>query len=283
MHHRMKPKIHRFAYDVFSCLLDLDRLAEADRASPFFSVDRFNLIAFHQGDYGEKAFHGLGGDAKGLDAQAWPDPEKRFDPSSTSRSGPRSLATYAREKLAAADVQHAGDRILLLAYPRVLGFVFNPLSIYYCFAPDGTLGAMIYEVSNTFGGRHTYVAPVRPGEMDDSGLHQDCAKAFYVSPFLDMPLRYKFRLAIPDAALRFRILEEDAVGPILAATFSARRQPFSTKSLLRAFAGLPLMTAKVVFAIHWEALRLWLKGVRLVPKPKSIPPAASAPVQRGAS
>ena len=239
MHHRMKPKTHRFSYDVFSCLLDLDQLDAVHRASCIFSVDRFNLLAFHQRDHGD--------------------------------GKPDGLAAQVRARLDDSGVVGAGHQILLLAYPRVLGFVFNPLAVYYCFRDDGRLGALVYEVANTFGERHRYIAPIAP-EDRDAIVRQECDKAFYVSPFLDMRMRYKFRLTTPDAELRLRILEEDDAGPVLAATFSARRRTFATRPLLGAFLRLPLMTVKVLVAIHWEALRLWAKGVRLVPKPPA--PAA---------
>jgi DUF1365 family protein len=245
MHHRMKPKVHRFQYDVFTCLIDLDRLDEVERASPVFSVDRFNLIAFHQCDHG-------GGAARGL-------------------------ADHIRAQLAAAGAPEAGATILLSAYPRILGFVFNPIAVYYCHDKDGRLAALVYEVSNTFGERQSYVAPVGPGERDERGVRQSCDKTFHVSPFLDMAMRYRFRLAPPDTTMRLRILEEDAQGPILAATYAAERRPFTTSALLAAFLRLPLMTLKVIAAIHWEALRLWIKGVAIVPRPSADSAAIAHP------
>ena len=240
MHQRMKPRAHRFTYDVFSLVIDLDRLAEAQRASAIFSVDRFNLLSFRQQDHG-------GGT-------------------------PDGLADYIRSLLAPAGAADAGKTILLLCYPRVLGYVFNPLTVYYCLDANGRLGALVYEVSNTFGQRHTYVAPVTPNEAHGAEIWQARDKLFYVSPFLDMAMRYKFRVSVPDDLLRLRILEEDCEGPILSATFAAERQPAGTWPLLKAFASVPLMTIKVVAAIHFEAARLWLKGVRLVERP--APPHA---------
>ena len=240
MHQRMKPRAHRFTYNVFSLVIDLDRLNEAQRASAIFSIDRFNLLSFRQKDHG----NGM----------------------------PNGLADYIRSLLAPAGAANAGATILLLCYPRVLGYVFNPLTVYYCLNADGRLSALVYEVSNTFGQRHTYVAPVAPDETHGGEVWQDRDKLFYVSPFLDMAMRYKFRVSIPDDLLRLRILEEDQDGPILSATFAAERQPSGTWPMLKAFLGVPLMTLKVVAAIHYEAARLWLKGVRLVNRP--APPHA---------
>ena len=237
MHARLKPVSHRFSYQVFSVYLDLDRLADVDRASPVFSVDRFNLLSFDQKDHGR-------------------------------RDG-SSVRSYAEDLIVRAGIQEAGGKCFLLCFPRVLGFVFNPLSIYWRFDASGSLIAIIYEVSNTFGQSHAYVAPVarrdrRPCRL----LRQEADKEFYVSPFLDMKLKYRFRLAPPDDRLHVRILETDGCDPVLAAAWSGRRQPFETRFLLKAFVEIPLLTFKVVCAIRWQALRLWFKGLRFQPRPK---------------
>ena len=155
-----------------------------------------------------------------------------------------------------------GGHVLLLCYPRLLGYTFNPLSVYFCYGDDDRLSLIIYEVRNTFGEIHSYVLPVRPGEVSAAGVRQAQDKLFYVSPFVEMAMRYHFRISPPGERVKLRILETDCEGPLLAATFSGRRQPLTTRSLLRAFAALPLVTLKIVAAIHWEALRLWLKGAR---------------------
>src|SRR4051812_13510002 len=146
MHARLRPFGHRFSYRVYSLLLDIDRLAEASRMSPLFSVERFNLLGFSARDHGR-------------------------------RDG-SPLRSHVESQLADAGVMIGGGRILLLCYPRVLGFVFNPLSIYYCYDEAGELAALIYEVRNTFGGLHAYVAPVRPAEATSSGVRQERDKAF---------------------------------------------------------------------------------------------------------
>lgn len=240
MHARLKPVGHRFRYDVFNLLIDLDRLDEADRASALFSVNRPNLLSFVERDHG-------------------------------ARDG-SSLRAHAGRLLAEAGVDLTGGRVLLLCYPRILGAVFNPLSIYFGYRADGALAGVIYEVRNTFGEHHSYVAPVRPGELGPAGLRQERDKLFYVSPFNRMAMRYAFRMRPPTDEIAVRILETDAEGPVLSATFNGRRKPLTTLSLLSAWAAAPLLTAKVVGGIHWEALRLWLKGMRLQPRPAAPPP-----------
>ena len=234
MHARLKPMGHRFSYRVMSLLIDLDRLDAADRQSRLFAVNRPALYSFHEADHGE-------------------------------RDG-SSLRLYAQRRAAEYGVDLTGGRVLLLCYPRLLGFAFNPLSVYFCHRAGGELALIIYEVRNTFGELHAYVLPVEPGDVSEAGIRQQHDKLFYVSPFIEMAMHYRFRVSPPGENVKLRILETDREGPLLAASFSGRRQRLTTRSLLRAFFALPLVTFKIVAAIHWEALRLWLKGARLVPR-----------------
>ena len=240
MHARMKPKAHRFSYKVYSLLIDLDRLQEASGQSPLFSVNRFNLLAFHERDFGA-------GSARGLRA-------------------------HVDAALKQAGLKERCAKVRLLCYPRLFGFAFNPLAIYYCYDADGELTALIYEVRNTFGQKHSYVAPLLPGETDAPGVRQSREKLFYVSPFLDMAMSYRFRLSAPGEALQVRILVSDAQGPVLAAAISGIRETITSASLARAFFAVPLLTVKIVAGIRYEALKLWLKGVSIKPRP--APPAA---------
>ncbi|WP_108519430.1 DUF1365 domain-containing protein [Bradyrhizobium algeriense] len=235
MHARLKPIGHRFSYRVMSLLIDLDRLADADRRSPLFGVNRAALYSFHEADHGK-------------------------------RDG-TSLHAYAQRCAAERGIDLTGGRVLLLCYPRLLGYTFNPLSIYFCYRADGELALLIYEVRNTFGDVHPYVLPVTPGEISDAGVRQQQDKLFYVSPFIGMAMRYHFRVLPPGERVQLRILETNREGPLLAATFNGSHRALNTKELLRAFVALPLVTMKIMAAIHWEALRLWLKGARLVPRP----------------
>jgi uncharacterized protein len=239
MHARLKPMGHRFSYRVMSLLIDLDRLDAADRQSRLFGVNRAALYSFNEKDHG-------------------------------ARDG-SSLRGYAERCAAEHGVDLVGGRVLLLCYPRLLGFTFNPLSVYFCTRADGALALMIYEVRNTFGDIHAYVLPVQPGELSNAGVRQQQDKLFYVSPFIDMPMRYYFRVSPPGGDVKLRILEADRAGPLLAATFHGRRRELNSAQLLRSFFALPLVTFKIVAAIHWEALRLWIKGARLVRRPLAAP------------
>ena len=234
MHARLKPVGHRFSYRVMSLLIDLDRLADADRQSPLFGVNRAALYSFHEADHGER------------------------DES--------SLRAYAQRCAADRGIDLTGGRVLLLCYPRLLGYTFNPLSVYFCYRADGELALLIYEVRNTLGDIHPYVLPVTSNEISDAGVRQQQDKLFYVSPFIEMAMRYHFRVLPPGERVQLRILETGREGPVLAATFKGRCRTLNTRELLRAFFALPLVTMKIMAAIHWEALRLWLKGARRMPR-----------------
>jgi DUF1365 family protein len=245
MHQRMKPFGHRFQYRVFSLLVDLDRLDEANKLSALFSVNARNLVAFHEKDH-------CGSDTS-------------------------SLRSYADGLLADAGLVVPAARILLVCYPRILGYVFNPISVYYAYDADDGLVAMIYEVRNTFGERHTYVCPVSDGEITAGGIRQTCDKIFHVSPFIPMQMRYHFRMLPPGDEIRWRILETDADGPLLAATFTGRQESMATSTLLSLTARIPFLTLKIVAGIHWEALKLWLKGAKYISRPKAPPPVSIKP------
>ena len=234
MHARLKPMGHRFSYRVMSLLIDLDRLEAADRQSPLFGVNRAALFSFREADHG-------------------------------NRDG-SPLRAYAQACAAERGIDLSGGRVLLLCYPRLLGYTFNPLSVYFCYRAGGELALIIYEVRNTFGEIHPYVLPVQPAEVSAAGVRQSQDKLFYVSPFIEMAMRYHFRVVQPREHVKLRILATDRSGPLLAATFNGCRRALNNVELLRAFFGLPLVTLKIVAAIHWEALRLWVKGARLVPR-----------------
>lgn len=225
-HRRFKPVEHRLKYKVFSFLLDLDALDETARGLKFFSRNRFNLFSFHDRDHG--------------------------------RGKPGDIAAYLRAALKEEGID-AGGRILLLCYPRMLGYVFNPLSVYYCHDADGKLSTIVYEVSNTFGGDHTYVIPVE-GEGGD--ICQEVGKAFHVSPFMDMDLRYHFHMSRPGEEISTVINTHDAEGPVLYAGFAGKGAAVTDAKLLSLFFRYPLMTIKVIAGIHWEAVKLLAKGLK---------------------
>lgn len=252
MHARLKPFGHRFKYRVFTCLLDLDALKDAAKMTRIFSLNRFNLLSFYEKDH-------------------LPDGEET------------SLRDYA-SRLA----QEAGcappNRILLLAYPRIFGFVFNPIANYFCYDEHNNLTAVIYEVRNTFGERHSYVCRVEDGQLTAAGLRQERNKIFYVSPFMDMKMRYHFRVLPPCDEVKIRIFETEGPDPILSATFFGTATPFNTANLLGQIARLPFMTLKVVAGIHWEALKLWIKGAKFhsrgkPPAPVSYKDTATGPAE----
>jgi DUF1365 family protein len=236
MHARLKPMGHRFNYRVFSLLIDLDRLDDANRMSVLFGVNHVALYSFHECDHGD-------------------------------RDG-SSLRDHVNRRATEHGIDLEGGHIQLLCYPRLFGYTFNPLSVYFCSRADGTLAMLIYEVRNTFGDIHSYALPVRPGELSQAGVRQEQNKLFYVSPFIEMAMRYYFRVTAPRDFVKLRILETDAEGPILSATFNGKREPLTTLWLVRAFVSLPLVTFKILAAIHWEALRLWIKGAKLVARPQ---------------
>ncbi|WP_421849031.1 DUF1365 domain-containing protein [Oricola sp.] len=250
MHARLMPFGHRFTYRVFSLLIDPDRLDEAGAMSRFFSVNSANLVSFHEGDH--------------------------VDPA----SGDILLRAYVDRLLADAGVAPAAQ-IRLLCYPRILGYVFNPLSVYFCHDAGDRLTAIIYEVRNTFGERHTYVCPVESGQMSSSGVRQERTKIFYVSPFIGLGARYHFRMLPPGETVRMRILETEDGKPLLSAAFSGTAAALTSPALLRQVASLPFMTLKIMAGIHWEALKLWIKGAKFHSRGAPPPPVSYRDVPRG--
>lgn len=236
MHARLTPFAHRFSYRVMSLLIDVGRLDEASRQSFLFGVNRAALYSFHEKDHGP-------------------------------RDG-SSLRAFAERKAAAHGIDLAGGGVALLCYPRLLGYAFNPLSVYFCRNANGELVLVIYEVRNTFGEMHHYVLAVTDDERRTALIRQQQDKLFYVSPFIGAAMRYHFRIAPPADAVKIRILETDPEGPVLAATFNGRRRRLSSSGLLWAACLLPLVTFKIIAAIHWQALRLWIKGAKIVPRPQ---------------
>jgi hypothetical protein len=219
-HVRVSPKRHAFRYRVFSLLLDLDEIDTL--GLKLFARNKMALASFYDTDHGYG--HGDGG----------------------------SLRDWAKAKLAEAGIEADGP-IRLLCYPRLWGYVFNPLSVWFCHARDGALAATIYEVHNMFGERHSYVLR--------AGADQECDKAFYVSPFLSLDCRYAFHVVPPGEDVTIAIRESEAGTPVLTAAFSGRRKALTDATLASALLRHPLMTLKIVAAIHYEAFRLWLKRV----------------------
>ena len=234
LHHRFRPRRHRFRYPVYSFLFDLDELDQLDTSLRLLSVNRFNLFSFYHRDLGE-----------GKDEP------------------PRDYLVRTLDK---HGIHTPLQRAELLCYPRILGYTFNPLSVYYCYDREDGLFAVVYEVSNTFGERHSYLIDVAEDQRHSNVVRQSCNKDFYVSPFIPMAMRYHFRLRRPEQRLAVAIRETDGDGGLLHAVFRGQRRSLTDGQLLRCFARLPFMTLRIVAAIHWQALKLFLKGIKLVPK-----------------
>ena len=242
MHRRLRPRAHYLRYRAFWLLLDLDEIDRLPRVLRLFSKNRLNAFSFYDRDHGD----GSGG----------------------------ALRPQVEAALVRAGIAADGGRIALLCMPRLCGYGFNPLSIYFCHRRSGSLAAILYEVHNTFGERHSYLIAVNG--TGAGAVEQACRKAFYVSPFMDMDLTYRFRVALPDERVSASIGVSDGTGKILVAALAGRRRPLSDAALLRVLFAYPLLTLKVVAAIHWHALRLWLKGLKLRPRP--APPPVSVTV-----
>ncbi len=226
MHRRLRPVVHAFAYPVFFVQLPLHNLKAAN--CPIFSVDRPNLLSFQQKDHGPR------------DGSA--------------------LLPWIQSLLRQRGLPDDGE-IVLQCFPRVLGYVFNPVSLWFCRDRSGALIAALAEVSNTFGGRHSYLlhnadhSPLRDGQVVPA------SKAFHVSPFCEVEGGYRFRFHLRHSCPVVRIDYADAEGPLLLTSISGRRRAWSTGALLGAFVRMPALSAGIMFRIHWQALRLWLKGV----------------------
>lgn len=233
-HTRLRPRRHSLRYRIFMLLLDLDELERVDGRLKLFSLRRFNLVGF--------------------------DPRAHGDGSATP------LKAQVEAQLAAAGIAHGGP-VRLLAMPRILGLGFNPLTVFFCHRPDGTLSAILYEVNNTFGERHSYLIPAETDDRWAPMVKQACDKGFYVSPFMDMDLKYAFRVRPPAESVQVLVDVDDAEGRVLATGFVAERRELTDRNLARAWLTHPWMTVGVVAAIHREALFIWLKGGKIRRRP----------------
>jgi uncharacterized protein len=234
VHRRVAPLAHELRYRVYNLFVDVDELGGLARRFRLFGYNRFNLFSIDDRDHGP-------GDGTPVAEHVW---------------------RIAR----ATQTPRPVRRLFMFCYPRVLGYVFNPLTVYYGFDADGGLCLTIYEVNNTFGDRHSYAIPA------NGKSRQTCDKELYVSPFNKVEGFYRFTVEPPAEALHLGIALITPEGPCLTAWFAGNRLPLTDGNLWRSFFSLPALPLRVLGGIHLEALRLWRKGLRLKRRP--APPAS---------
>jgi uncharacterized protein len=242
-HRRLRPRQHALKYRAFWMLFDLDELPFLASSRRLFSHNRFNLFSFHDRDHGD--------------------------------SSGKPLRGWVEGHLKAAGIADDGGPIRLLCLPRILGYVFNPISVFFCYTQDGAPNAILYEVNNTFGQRHSYLIAVEPGA--GRTISQSCPKRLYVSPFNDMDMSYAFKVQPPEGSVTVGVDALDATGLMITTSMSGKRHDFTDAAMAGTFLRHPLLTLKVIAAIHWEALRLWLKGMKITERP----PCPDQPVSIG--
>lgn len=236
-HTRLRPKAHSFEYRAFYLLADIDLLDELDDRLRWFSHNRFNLFSLNDSDHGSD---------DGTTLRAW-----------------------VEATVGGSGIDLGNGSVFLLAYPRVLGYVFNPISVWYCHDEDGVMKAVIYEVRNTFGDKHSYVVPVD----DETSYRHDFEKRLHVSPFMDMEQTYHFSMSPPGERLTLGITQTDSEGVIFRAGVSGDHLPLTDSNLVKLFLRVPLVTLKTIAAIHFEALRIWFKGIGFRRRP--APPSSA--------
>lgn len=245
LHRRLRPVGHLLSYKIFYLLLDLDELDQIATSIPFFSIGKRNLVSFQPADFADKQ--------------------------------PGDLKQKILETVKSQGLEAEISAIRLLCIPRIFGYAFNPLSVYFCYDAEEKIVAIVYEVSNTFGERHSYVFPIEGAEAAKS-LQHACRKEFYVSPFIPMNCEYNFSILPPDETIALSIRQLESGTPLLNASFVGRREPLTTASLGRHLMKFPGNSLKVIAGIHWEALKLWIKGIKLVDRPTK--PTPSLPANR---
>lgn len=241
-HRRREPVGHAFRYPLFMALLDIDRIPELMAASRVTGYNRWSWASFHEADH-------FG------------------DPSLPLR---QRLALDA----AAHGLTLPDGPIFLLTHLRYLGYCFNPVSFYYCYEATGQLSLVLAEVNNTFGGRHNYwlePSPVSRGPHAPVTYRAASTKSFYVSPFMPPDMAYAFAFTEPVDHLVMHMSLERASGTETPHTFDASLQlhhrPWDAQAIVRTLLRYPAMTVNVIAGIHWEALKLWWKGLPIVPRP----------------
>ena len=231
VHKRFKPKIHFFKYKVFSLLIDLSEIHLLDKDLKIFSYNKFNIISFYDKDHGPR---------DGSSVKNW------------------VIDNLKKNNIDTNDIQ-----IKLLCYPRIFGYVFNPLSVFYVYDKNLNLISILYEVKNTFGEQHTYVFK---SDINNNLVQHMCKKKFHVSPFIEMDCIYFFRLLKPGNKISVIIDQNDKEGKILYASQDGVKSEITNANLTKSYLKHPLMTFKIILAIHFEAFKLWSKGIKFIKK-----------------
>ena len=231
VHKRFKPKTHYFKYKVFSLLVDLSEIDSLDKDLKIFSYNKFNIVSFYDKDHG-------------------------------ARDG-SSIKNWVIENLKRNNIDTNNIQIKLLCYPRIFGYVFNPLSVFYIYDKSSNLISILYEVKNTFGEQHTYIFKTN---ISDNLIQHMCKKKFYVSPFIEMDCIYFFRLLKPSNKISVKIDQNDQDGKILYVSQDGVRSEINNINLIKSYLKHPLMTFKIILAIHFEAFKLWSKGAKFIKK-----------------
>ena len=235
IHKRFKPKEHYFKYKVFSLLIDLDELNIIKQKIKIFSHNKFNILSFSDKDHGP-------------------------------RDG-SSIKEWIKKNLKDNQIDTKDIKIKLLCYPRIFGFVFNPLSVFFIYNKKSELISILYEVKNTFDEQHTYIFKSRENE---NPIKHTCKKKFHVSPFIEMNCTYFFKILKPGDKISVIIDQYDEEGKLLYASQDGSRIELNNKNLFLSYLKHPLMTFKIIAAIHFEAFKLWIKGIKFIKKKLKI-------------
>ncbi len=235
IHKRFKPKIHFFKYKVFSILIDISEINLLDKTLKIFSYNKFNIISFYDEDHGPR---------DGTSVKEW------------------VIKNLQDNQIDTQDI-----KIKLLCYPRIFGFVFNPLSIFFIYNKKSELISILYEVKNTFDEQHTYIFKNKENE---NTIKHTCKKKFHVSPFIEMNCTYFFKILKPGDKISIIIDQYDEEGKLLYASQDGSRIELNNKNLFLSYLKHPLMTFKIIAAIHFEAFKLWIKGIKFIKKKLKI-------------
>ena len=235
IHKRFKPKVHFFKYNVFSILIDISEIYLLDRNLKIFSYNKFNIVSFYDADHGPR---------DGTSVKDW------------------VIKNLKKNQINTEDI-----KIKVLCYPRIFGYVFNPLSVFYIYNKYSELISILYEVKNTFGEQHTYIFKNKENE---NPIKHSCKKKFHVSPFIEMNCTYFFKILKPCEKISVIIDQHDEEGKLLYASQDGNRIELNNKNLFLSYIKHPLMTLKIIAAIHFEAFKLWSKGIKFIKKKLNI-------------